>query len=205
MSKPEFVDEEVYPPTFSAGGINAYYLNGCDTAGHRPGYAICLNKIAAYERTGKLDDYCGCGTPIGNKTCIALKMRQEELTAGKAIYFIHREKLQAFNNAQVVPVVASKGDSSKRGEMVFPEYVSAQMQQKTFPAERAPAKSKPSKPASIIDAIDDTSYAAVIKVSESVTAESPTLEKKPVKIAMTPLPGESLIDMAKRYRQTQTI
>lgn len=96
----EFHDDEVYPPSASAGGINAYYLEDCEVVGHRPSYCVCLNKIKAYERDRTLRGL-QCESEIRDKTCPALKLRDKERDAGVALFFINRVKLQAFNDEQV--------------------------------------------------------------------------------------------------------
>jgi hypothetical protein len=106
----QFVDEMVYPPKMSEGGINAYYLDDCAVVGHRPNYAVCLNKANALKRDGTLHG-SECETAIRCKTCKALALRKEELEAGRAIYFVHRDKLQEFNegrDAKVRPVVSER-------------------------------------------------------------------------------------------------
>lgn len=85
--------QPVYPPEQSMGGVNSYNFS-CRTIGYSPGYCVCLNKIAAYERDGDLASYPDCGKAIRNKDCPALKMRTEERTAGHAIYFIDRALLR---------------------------------------------------------------------------------------------------------------
>jgi hypothetical protein len=106
----QFVDEMVYPPKMSEGGINAYYLDDCAVVGHRPNYAVCLNKVNALKRDGTLRG-SECETAIRHKTCKALALRKEELKAGRAIYFVHRDKLRAFNeerDAKARPVVSER-------------------------------------------------------------------------------------------------
>jgi hypothetical protein len=98
MKMSAFVDEEVYKPEASAGAWNAYYSEICEAVDHRPAYFICLNKIMAYERDGKLSSMHDCEAQIGRGHCPALKMRSDEKAAGKAIYFVNREKLNAFTN-----------------------------------------------------------------------------------------------------------
>lgn len=91
-----FVDDEVYPAEASEQGCNAYYLDKCDHVGHRPAYAACLKKVAERQH-GRLDACnADCSAAIGKKDCLAAKMRKEEIVSGKAIYFINRQKLQAF-------------------------------------------------------------------------------------------------------------
>lgn len=93
----KFIDDETYPVEASESGDNAFYMNGCDAVGGRPNYAACLAKCAARKK-GRLSElYSECSAAIGGKRCPALEMRKQEIAAGKALYFISRPKLKAFN------------------------------------------------------------------------------------------------------------
>ena len=92
----DFVDDEVYPPEASAGGINAYYIDSCESVGHRPSYGVCLNKIACFEREGKLPPGMLCETEISIGKCPAIRMRQDEREAGRALFYVNRNKLKEF-------------------------------------------------------------------------------------------------------------
>ena len=127
-------------PEFSMGGINAF-SHGCKTVGFTPGYAVCLHKMAAYERDGGLKAYPECEKAIRNKDCPAIAMRKEELVAGKALYFIDRNILREemdkhfkaqvpdrtpakapskFNTTKATPAPAPKVESDNR-LMAMPE------------------------------------------------------------------------------------
>lgn len=81
-----------FPITASAGGDNAYYLSYCDAASHRPGYAVCLGKmkINAEDPAQAERRFGECARFMARGNCKAMSMREEELGAGKAIYFISR-------------------------------------------------------------------------------------------------------------------
>lgn len=83
-----------YPPEKSMGGTNAYSVH-CEIVGWRPGYCICLHKIAAVERDGSVPGFESCEKAILNKTCPSLAMREEERKAGKALHYVDRDLLQA--------------------------------------------------------------------------------------------------------------
>lgn len=208
----EFIDETIYPPEMSAGGINAFYMPGCDNVGHRPSYAICLNKIMRVERTGKLDDLHGCGQQISSRLCPALKLRAEEKEAGRAIYFVHREKLQAFKGEQERQGRAAPAATSKRdpNAMRFPAYVN---EQRGLPPDHVDhfhvGKGKPHAPAPKKDsgllAHSGASYADAINAALAATpATTPEPAVTPAKVeSATPAPavpfkaGMSLLDLAK--------
>lgn len=211
--KMEFIDETIYPPEVSAGGINAFYMPGCDHVGHRPSYAICLNKIMHYERNGKLDDLHGCGQQISSKLCPALKLRAEEKAAGKAIYFIHREKLQAFKSEQDqqqrAAVEAKSAIKRDPNTMKFPAEVNLA---RGLPADHVDhfhiGKGKPHQPAPKKDtgllAHSGASYADAINAALAAPATMPEPAPAPQKVASSqPAPavpfkaGMSLLEMAK--------
>lgn len=95
-----YVDDEVYPVEKSAGGSNAYCMKACVVVGYQPAYCICVNKIQAMQRDDTLRGLEECESAIRHGACPAVAMREEELKAGKAIYYINRVKLQKFNDAQ---------------------------------------------------------------------------------------------------------
>lgn len=169
----QLVDEMVYPPKMSEGGINAYYLDDCAAVGHRPNYAVCLNKANALKRDGTLHG-SECETAIRHKTCKALALRKEELKAGRAIYFVHRDKLRAFNeerDAKARPVV------SERSKQHTPNIVKpAPKKEEHFP------KFTPKKEEHFLDA-KTGDYADALNASLQANAVSNELERlsqKPV-------------------------
>lgn len=90
-----FGDDEVYSPSESAKGNNAYYFR-CEEVQHSTPYCVCLKHIAD-RKNGRLDSiYSTCSAAIGRKDCPALAMQAREKEAGKAIYFVNRRKMREF-------------------------------------------------------------------------------------------------------------
>lgn len=83
-----------YPAEQSAAGMNTFTVKGCKVVGHTPGYCVCLNKIKAFERDKALTSYPECERAISSRVCPAITMRQDEQTAGKALYYIDRALLR---------------------------------------------------------------------------------------------------------------
>lgn len=190
----------------SEGGDNAFYLASCMHVQHRPAYAACLCKIEDRKK-GRLEGMPECSAAIGRKDCPALPMRQEEILAGKAIYFVSRKELQA----QAQAAAAARG------------HVFAQMAEQG--RDWAPSKTKrpkvtaaPAAPAPSIDyaaAINKamsaaTAAAAAAKAPElGSTAESatrPAVESKSVSAdlaaqAVSSTAGLSMLEIARRARQ----
>lgn len=204
----QFKDDEIYPINLSAGGINAYYVSDCESAGHRPSYCICLNKIGAYER-GALKD-SDCITPIQNKICVALKMRKEEELAGKAIYFIHRDKLQAFHNARKIQPQIAVATSAKR-PMIYPASVLEEQARLSalsgIPLGYIPPDKFKPAPKVVKTTPDAGTFADAISAAmrEPEAPKTPTplvSELKPASVFVRPsmLPGESLMAYAKRCK-----
>lgn len=181
-----FVDNEEYPLKSSAGGRNAFYMGSCETIGYSPAYAICLNKINALARDGSLKD-SPCEGAIRNRSCGALVLQAEEAKAGKAIYFINREKLMAFN--------AERDNRAKLDAKPAKKVVAA------------PVKPLPVAVAKHFLDVDTGSYADALNatlangmVSEKL--ESPEVIVKPAaQLKQTPVApvvaGMSLIEMAR--------
>ncbi|MDL2284429.1 hypothetical protein LJC19_04730 [Oxalobacter sp. OttesenSCG-928-P03] len=126
-----------YLPSASRGGDNAYYLNGCDTAGHCPAYAACLHKINMVEsrRDAEVINQ-DCTTEIRKGRCKALHMRQEEDLKGVALYYIPRASVKQWDE---LALTREKREPKKRS------VISTKMHAK-----------------SILDSIDQTSFADVI-------------------------------------------
>ena len=91
------MDEQVYPPEASRSGKNSYYHH-CGIYNGRPNYGVCLFIIEASEEK-RLHSHEDCAKAIRNTDCPALKMRQEERDAGKALYYVPRPELTAEQKA----------------------------------------------------------------------------------------------------------
>lgn len=96
-------DTERYPIHSSTLGTNAYYLDFCNFGGHRPSYAACLSRIGLFHANEEIGVNCAeCSVAISRRSCPALAMREEELEAGRALYYINRAKLQKTNDENLV-------------------------------------------------------------------------------------------------------
>lgn len=85
------MDNENYPVEASATGKNAY-MHACDIVQQRVPFAACCIRIQD-RKAGRLSkELATCSAAIGKRECPAMAMRQRELDAGKAIYFIDRQK-----------------------------------------------------------------------------------------------------------------
>lgn len=194
MSIEKFEDIEVYPVGASALGINAHYILGCKEVGRNAPYASCLKHIKD-RSMGRLDaQYADCSAAIGRKDCPALKMQKEEQLENKAIYFVNRKKLQAFNQYR---------DEMAAQQIQYPE--SRRKANKSKPVEQEIEQAKASTPfvaedsyaAAINRAIQDEER-KVIEAQSVLKAELPS----PPKVAMASVgkSGMSLIEMARAKR-----
>lgn len=75
----------------SIGNENRYTM-WCDSHGQRRFYGVCLWMKNAYDagRISADDPYSDCAKAIECGSCVALKMRAEEIEANKSIYFSER-------------------------------------------------------------------------------------------------------------------
>ena len=177
--------QPTYPPERSAGGVNTFTVKGCKAVGYTPGYCVCLNKLMAFERDKGLASYPECDKAIRDKSCIAISMRQEEQTAGKALYFVDRALLREEMDKQFGQATASFRPT------------------KAIPAAApttAPKKVEP-KPAAKSDdrlmAMPTDGYAAAINAAIQEAAQQP----KPAPKADVPPPSNkpmSLLDIARQ-------
>lgn len=83
----------VIPIQESANGKTNAYYHLCNAVGCKRAYALCLHLIEQ-QKAGTInsDLYGDCDGYIAKKTCPAIKMSQEELIKGQAIYFIPRNE-----------------------------------------------------------------------------------------------------------------
>lgn len=197
--KEGFVDEEVYTPEMSAGGVNAYYMDGCDAVGHRPAYGVCLHKIACYEREKKLPPGMLCETEIRNRKCPALKMRQEERDAGVALYFVNRVKMREF---------VEKREEEEREALKAKRKMDITAGKSKYKLIELPSDSKANKPApkpgvKKIEESPQNGYAeainrAVSKLDEEKSETPPAQQEAQVEMPAQPAKaGMSLLELAR--------
>jgi hypothetical protein len=162
-----------YPPEQSMAGYNSYSF-GCKTVGFSPGYCVCLNKISAYERDGKLTTYPECEKAIRNKDCPALAMRQEERVAGKALYFLDRNILREEMDKHFKDAIPALRPSAKPAT--------------TLKSAPKPAPTPASQPTPLASAQDG--YAAAINAAIAEAATEQPKQEEP-KVA-APSPSEQI-------------
>ncbi|MFT4064243.1 hypothetical protein [Paraburkholderia sp.] len=203
-------DDTLYPPDASMRGDNAHYLDYCEAGGHRPGYAVCLNKIKAVEERRLEGQLGGCEAAINGRTCPAFHMRENERLEGRALYYVNRSKLNewiAEQNKQ--PISSAFLDELKAARP------------KAAPKRTEPAKA--AAPAPVVASVEG-GYAAAINAAMAETAaeppkaaepaprpaEKPFIETigEPLKStgsapSLKPMPGESLLEFAKRQREAR--
>lgn len=155
---------------------NAYSF-ACSVVGYRPNFSVCLH-LMTKRKEGRLDvNYATCSAAIGNKTCPAIKMRKEELDKGQAIYFVERIRSGAVINPTATPTLKRDNKSS--------------VTNRTKPTEKKALDLVDG--GGMADAINNALQEEKAKVADIepsvMAAQEPTLK---------PLPGESLLDMARR-------
>lgn len=185
---------ENLPIELSADGKRNAYSHPCTIMGYRANFAVCLHLIAK-RKEGRLSAiYADCSAAIGKKACPALKMRKEELDKGQAIYFVERQRSGAVINPVSTPTFNNHNKSSVSN------------------TKQTVKKAKPVDVLSIAridgggiaDAINNALEAEQQRITQASNKAQET--GRPVVTAtqmpkITQLPGESLLDMAKRVRQ----
>lgn len=181
------------PPEYSMGGINAF-SHGCKTVGFTPGYAVCLHKLAAFERDdGKLGSYPECEKAIRNRDCPAIAMRKEEQVAGKALYFIDRAILRE--------------EMDKHFKSQIPERTPAKTASKFVAAKTTAPAPAPKSDERLMTPIEGDGYAAAINAAIAEANVAQPVKEEP-KVA-APSPSDqpkrpSLLEMARMKMGNQT-
>lgn len=195
----DFIEERVrarqpeYPPEQSMSGSNTHTLS-CRVVGWSPGYCVCLNKIAAYERDKALKVYPECEKGISGKTCPALELRAQERTAGKALFFVDRNLLRE--------------EMDRHFAETSPPLRPTTAKKSTLPSGVAPRATPASVPAPAVkkqvEQFEDGGYAAAINAAiEQATTAAPAvapIKSEPKVVSPSPSPekkGLSLLEMAR--------
>lgn len=125
-------DKASYSVEASLQGTNAYYLEYCNMGGHRPAYAACLSRINAVKNGANLGMNCTeCSSAINIRSCPAIALREEELEAGRALYYVNRAKQQEFNER----VLGRQGIAVNRAPLNNKIMVSPSTELKAKPAD----------------------------------------------------------------------
>ena len=192
------MEATIEPITASADGTRNGYTLFCDAKGQRMNYAACLWRQSVLDNpaTKVPEDWNGCRTAACSGKCNAKEMRQEELLAGKSIYFECRStfrKLAEVAKEWGVNFVSKSSAAVKQSIMTEPPK-EIFIQPKT-------------RHASTLDALGATSGLAEA-ITAAATEQSKPLEKPPVvsepvaaKVSSShfePLPGETPLQMARR-------
>lgn len=164
----------ILPPEVSGDGKRNAYHHQCAIIGNQQAYASCVDKLARRKHGALPVIFSDCSAAIGKKVCPAIAMRKEELAAGKAIYFIERQR---FTGLSVL--------IDKAKEMFKPL---PQTPKKTSPGPR-PEKAP-------VPAIGGDYMAQAITKAVERHVGGP----KPTGQAVNVRPGETLLEAARRIR-----
>lgn len=196
-----------YPAEQSAAGMNTFTVKGCKVVGHTPGYCVCLNKIKAFERDKALTSYPECERAISSRVCPAITMRQDEQTAGKALYYIDRallreemDKAFAGVSARFAPtktVVTTKPTRAEPTTLkgttdgIYPD--------KTFAAKKV-VDHLTTMPTPEMDGYAAAINAAIKEAAQPAPAPAPTPKPEPKVASPSPSPVTPGLSMIERTR-----
>lgn len=118
----EGVGFAIEPISASADGKRNAYVVNCSAVQQSLNYAACLNRIATLDKGDGPSDWSGCERACNSGRCAAKHMRQEEILAGKSIYFTARNAvagaiagarqwISAWNKPVTPPAPRRKGAS----------------------------------------------------------------------------------------------
>lgn len=200
--------EKIYTSADSKSGMNAH-LHWCDYTDQRRYFGTCAHLIDAFNK-GELGEgsvHGDCSHAMQRGNCPGLAMRAEELKAGKAIYFIPRTG-NPDKPGKPKDEAAGRYNPRSAGYQAGWNRVSATSgaERTQAPVSSTPAPKKPAKPAG--PAIQNMDIGAVVtelaKQESSVQKDTsaPTEKKAAHKpeVKAERLPGESMLEMAKRLR-----
>ena len=185
-----------HPPGQSAAGTNTFTVKGCKVVGHTPGYCVCLNKIKAFERDKALTSYPECERAISSRVCPAITMRQDEQTAGKALYYIDRallreemDKAFAGVSARFAPTKTVVTTKPTRAEPT------------TLPVTaKKVVDHLTTMPTPEMDGYAAAINAAIKEASQAAPAPAPTPKPEPKVASPSPSPVTSGLSMIERTR-----
>ena len=183
--------QPVYPAAQSMSGTNTYTV-GCKEAGFRAGYAVCLNKIAAFERDRNLSTYAACESAIKSKSCPALPMREQERLADKAMYYIDRRLM--------LEELDKQAQAQREAFAVQRTPVKKPAHGETSPTAATAAQQKIAAKPLQSSTDEDDGYAAAINAAIRETqanAATPEPVEKPEPVVQKP--GMSLLEIAKMH------
>ena len=195
-----FVDDEVYPAGASALGINAYHIHACPVLGQSQPYCACLKRLDKFEAgeafaLGESETYSNCKRAWGGPACQAHTMRSEEHKAGKALYFVNREKLKAYNG-----LIAS---DRPQAPLVVPERVSTAQTTPTQPEVVKKPVASPQKPVATMQA----DYASAINAElQTLSTPAPVVQPSPPASTERPKmnPGETPLEYIRRLKAQES-
>ena len=192
------METTIEPLSASADGKRNGYTMFCDTKGQRMNYAACLWRQSVLENpaTKIPEDWQSCRTAACSGKCNANAMRQEEVLAGKSIYFECRSTFRKL------------ADVAKEWGVNFVSKTSAPVKKSimTEPPKEIFVQPKPVQHASSLDALGATaSFADAITAAakEQSKPVEKTIVSEPVAAKVSgshfePVAGETPLQMARR-------
>jgi hypothetical protein len=186
--------DQSYPPSASAGGNNAYYLQTCKTLERPASYAACLSRLADIDAGRTNERTSECSKSLREGRCTAAGMREQEQLAGAALFFYPRNPSKPFLPASVAGdfgvEITNLTDQSLIPASHKPRPIGTEI--------RRPAPAAP-KSTSVLDNIDAGGYAAALNAAPAPkpapVAKAPITKDDLAKLAK---PGETMIETAKR-------
>ena len=178
------MDTAIEPITSSADGKRNGYTLFCDAKGQRMNYAACLwrQKVLDNPATKIPEDWQSCRTAACSGKCNANEMRQEEVLAGKSLYFVCRDTFRKLADvAKEWGVHFGSKPSVPAKQSIVTEPVVREV--KFVPVRRE-------EPASVLDALGSTSSLADAITAAAKDQAAPTKE---------PVATKKVIEVVSRF------
>ena len=205
----EPTEKPPYPVEASGWGKNSYYHH-CDIHGWQVNFAVCVTLLKRAEEgnTSSLGTYTHCIDKIKRGECPAVKMRQQEIEAGEALYYLPRLKVKQSAHAPRMKRYESSSSmntSTQKRLDTFERKLRGEEVQSYQPAapKLKPKKSAPADQPLVMDMgqmVND-----MMKESSKPSPKLVTDDKKSESVQITTkierLPGETPLQFARRKAQ----
>lgn len=197
-------EQPPYPVEASGWGRNSFY-HYCENHGWRTNFAVCVTLLDhhANKKTSDLGTYSKCLSCISNGSCPAIKMRQEEIAAGQALYYQPRRVVKMPTSSSTFARRPGTSMSSMMSETTRRRIES--LETRFDDADDKPIAKKAQKPKSPV-----TEQPIVMDMSKMVNDMMKKQEltvmqssKPATPVTITRNPGESPLEFARRKAQME--
>jgi hypothetical protein len=192
------MSDQKLPISMSAGGDNTVHIH-CVFIEQQKAYAACLHIQNLYKTDPDNVLYSDCFRGIERDRCAAVGMRKEEVEAGKALHYEPQSDANILISKHKDSPEYARGWNRTGGKI-------DDLPSKPMNSTPSYTKPKPVEKSGQYDAMDLSKVVTEMAAEETKVVETKAIAIKPVRvrpeptkrIAPKPMPGESMLQMAKR-------